>query len=71
MILHSIVSPSDIFFNSTDVQPRRHIYRRINGGLLELDGNTVTRLISTDPRLYLDRRYCPDAHFNNSEAAPR
>ena len=58
MILHSIVSPSDIFCN-TGMRKPQTVCRRIDGGLLELRGGRVERLISTDPRLYLDRRYYP------------
>ena len=58
MILHSIVSEQDIFYNMTDkIDPP--VYKRINGGLLEFDGGRLTRLISTDPKMYLDRRYFP------------
>ena len=62
MILHSIVSPRDIFYNRTDnVRPAE--YRRISGGLVELDNGRVKRLISTDPKMYLDKRYFPYSQF--------
>ena len=60
MILHSIISPYDIFYNSEQAS-RKHTYRQIKGGIVELDGDRITRLISTDPKMYLDRRYAPDA----------
>ena len=60
MILHSIVSLSDIFYNnSTDVREGAPVYKRIDGGLLEIRNGAVNRLISTDPGLYLDSRYQP------------
>lgn len=58
MLMHSIVSLSDIFFNMDRAAPDI-TYKQIKGGILELDGTKVRRLISTDPRLYLDPRYCP------------
>ncbi|MBR5090334.1 MAG: hypothetical protein IK093_12975 [Ruminiclostridium sp.] len=58
MILHSIVSPADIFCNM-DTRFQKPVYRRIDGGLLEIENGAVKRLISTDPRLYLDSRYFP------------
>ena len=64
MILHSIISPDDIFFN-TDVQPAQTAYKRIDGGIVELDGTRVRRLISTDPRLYLDKRYYPYSEYKD------
>ena len=62
MILHSIVSLSDIFCN-TDVQAPAPEYRQINGGLIEVENGKVRRLISTDPRLYLDKRYFPRSEY--------
>ena len=64
MLLHSIVSLSDIFCN-TDMTATEITYRQINGGILELDGTRVRRLISTDPRLYLDPRYCPFSEYKD------
>jgi len=59
MILHSIISPADIFCNR-DEPPAIPVYRRIKGGIVELDGeHRVKRLISTDPKMYLDGRYQP------------
>ncbi len=66
MILHSIISPHDIFYNSEQAC-KKAVYRRINGGIVELDGKNVRRLISTDPRMYLDRRYCPYAEFRDEK----
>ena len=59
MILHSIISPSDIFYNSEQAM-RKPVYKQIQGGMVELDGDRVKRLISTDPKMYLDARYAPD-----------
>ena len=65
MILHSIISPLDIFCSENCPHDNSGgiTYRRINGGMLELSGNTVRRLISTDPRLFLDSRYFPDNRY--------
>ena len=63
MILHSIISPCDIFCNR-DEPPGKPVYRRVSGGVIELDGDSrVKRLISTDPKMYLDRRYQPYSAF--------
>ncbi len=65
MILHSIISPQDIFCNES-LQNKKTggiSYRKINGGILELSGGIVRRLISTDPRLFLDGRYFPDSIY--------
>ena len=62
MILHSIVSIPDIFCNTESSLPCRE-YRTVNGGILELEGGRIKRLISTDPAMYLDRRYMPDTEY--------
>ena len=62
MLIHSIVSPSDIFCNMDRTAPEIS-YKQIKGGILELDGTKVRRLISTDPRLYLDKRYKPSTEI--------
>ena len=64
MVIHSIVSLSDIFYNSGESE---YCYtaetRPIQGGWLEIseqDGEKrIRRLISTNPALYLDKRYLP------------
>ncbi|MCH5323701.1 MAG: hypothetical protein J1E39_00665 [Eubacterium sp.] len=60
MILHTIVSEGDIFYRQPEVKT---VYRRVDGGLLELSGNgneyVVNRLHSTNPAMYLDKRYYP------------
>lgn len=69
MLLHTIV-PFEAIFGSpgqagalpSDTASPAGRECRVPGGLLELDGNgRVSRLISTDPRLYLDPRYAPGA----------
>lgn len=60
MILHSIISPYDIFCNSEQAL-QKPVYRQIKGGMIELDGERIKRLISTDPKMYLDTRYTPGA----------
>lgn len=65
MWIHSIVSPYDIFPGETD--QKAYEYRVIQGGVVEcvVEGRNirVNRLISTDPKLYLNPRYCPGHPF--------
>lgn len=68
MILHSIVSLSDIFCN-TDGSPAPAQYRAVNGGIVELENGRVKRLISTDPAMYLDKRYMPYTEFTMQKNA--
>ena len=68
MILHSIVSLSDIFCN-TDSSPTPAKYRAVNGGIVELENGRVKRLISTDPAMYLDKRYMPYTEFTMKKNA--
>ena len=60
MLIHSIVSESDIFFTDSIIQP---VFRNINGGFIEIDSSVGTgrikRLYSTNPYLYLEKRYQP------------
>lgn len=64
MVIHSIVSLSDIFYNSCESEYGYTAETRpIQGGWLEIseqDGEKrIRRLISTNPALYLDKRYLP------------
>ena len=60
MLIHSIVSESDIFYTDSVIQP---VFRNINGGLIEVESSVgaerVKRLYSTNPYLYLEKRYQP------------
>lgn len=60
MLIHSIISENDIFFTNSVSQP---VFRNIDGGLLEIDDaddvRRIKRLFSTNPYLYLDKRYQP------------
>ena len=60
MLIHSIVSESDIFYTDSVIQP---VFRNINGGLIEVDNSVgmgrIKRLYSTNPYLYLEKRYQP------------
>lgn len=61
MLLHTVVPYEAIFDVPNPTQPTPPL-RQIDGGLLQLDEQgRVSRLISTDPRLYLDPRYAPGA----------
>ena len=57
MILYSIISPSDIFYNADSF--RQPELRRVKGGMVEIRDGRVSRLLSTDPKMYLDPRYQP------------
>lgn len=63
-MIHSIISMDDIFFTENTVRTE---YQPIGGGFLELNTvggeRRVCRLHSTDPYLYLNRRYSPYAAF--------
>ena len=66
MILHSIIAMDDIFCKNSVNAP---MYREIDGGFLEVEGDNddyqVKRLYSTNPGLYLDKRYQPYNKINN------
>ncbi len=65
MILHTVISEDDIFRADP---AQKTVFRRVNGGLVELEetprGAVVNRLYSTDPAMYLDKRYLPRTKFN-------
>ncbi len=60
MLIHSIVSENDIFFTGGISPP---VFRNISGGFIEIDisvgAGQIRRLHSTNPYLYLDKRYQP------------
>lgn len=64
MVLYSIVDVADVLYEEQgNTKP---CIRKINGGFIELQSNGATadsgrvkRLYSTDPALYLDKRYYP------------
>ncbi|MBE6881130.1 MAG: hypothetical protein E7490_09885 [Ruminococcaceae bacterium] len=66
MVLYSIVDIRDVMSASTDTAGSdTTTVRKINGGFIELENSVaggqprVKRLYSTDPALYLDKRYYP------------
>lgn len=64
MVIHSIVSLSDIFCNSGENECSYTAeIKPIQGGYLEIweqgGEKSIRRLISTNPALYLDKRYQP------------
>ncbi|MGN0617478.1 MAG: YlzJ-like family protein [Ruminiclostridium sp.] len=63
MVIYSIVSPEDIFCNGVSSTAPKREFHRIKGGLLETSEyngvQLVSRLYSTNPALYLDKRYSP------------
>lgn len=64
MILHSIIPPEAIFPD----EPTEFETRQMRSGFIQgvnINGKfTVSRLISTDPSLYLDPRYAPGSTLN-------
>ena len=73
MVIHS-VAPLSMLIPEAPVRPCE--IRRFEGGFLEgqqdPDGFRISRLISTDPMLYLDPKYAPGQllglPFDNSQA---
>ncbi len=61
MILHTIISEYDIFYNAESEQLPQ--FQNISGGMLEYKINNgekqITRLHSTNPYLYLKNDYLP------------
>lgn len=69
MVIHSIVSLSDIFYNESESEGSyKAEIMQIQGGYLEICGQNgekcIRRLISTNPALYLDKRYQPYTSIN-------
>lgn len=62
-MIYSIVSENDIFLTNEVSQP---VFEKINGGMIEINTTNgikqIKRLYSTNPHLYLDKRYLP---YNN------
>lgn len=63
-MIHTIISLDDVLGTSQAEQP---VTRRISCGFAEyrnIDGRqTLARVISTDPRVYLDSRYQPTKYY--------
>ncbi|MFT3951477.1 MAG: YlzJ-like family protein [Oscillospiraceae bacterium] len=70
-MLHTIVSELDVFAAQNVTEPP--LFARIDGGMIEYRRNgktgTVVRLHTTDPFLYLDKRYAPCARFSPDKPA--
>ena len=63
MIIHSIVSPDDIFYSHNPQQTKAQL-APIKYGFVELDEKRmVKRVISTNPRDYLDKNYQLDRYM--------
>lgn len=64
MLLYSIVPYEKIFESPAPTAPE---FKRISGGYVELSKNEsgyeVSRVISTDPRVYLNERFYPGSVF--------
>lgn len=63
MVLYSIIDIADVLYENYSEKAN---VRKVDGGFVELQGNVaasgkekVKRLWSTNPALYLDRRYYP------------
>ncbi|GKH46124.1 MULTISPECIES: YlzJ-like family protein [Anaerotruncus] len=65
MILHTIIPPEQIFPGGENAA---YEYQELHNSYIQgvnIDGKfTVSRLISTDPRLYLDPRYAPGGQLS-------
>lgn len=65
MILYSIIDMSDVLTDANDqINYKKTNIKRIDGGYVEFynsinGASRVKRLYSTDPALYLDKRYYP------------
>ena len=64
MVLYSIIDIADVLYENNYSEKTN--VRKVDGGFVELRGNVaasgkekVKRLWSTNPALYLDRRYYP------------
>ncbi len=60
MILHTVIDPAEVMLNPSEPPPT-YEYRRRNGCLLQCirreDGLYLDRIISTDPKDYLNSAY--------------
>lgn len=62
MVLHTIIDINDIMgYSVTDTKPNNHCYKNINGAVIEgtktKNGILVNRIISTNPKDYLNKNY--------------
>ena len=69
MVIHSIVSDYDIFLNNGEGQTFSAVETvAVCGGFIEVcecgGRKQVKRLFSTNPVLYLDKRYQPFTYIN-------
>ena len=68
MILHTIIPPEQIFLGDA---PRGGECRRMHNNFIQgvnMNGVfTISRLISTDPKMYLDPRYAPGGRIAKQE----
>ena len=68
MVIHSIIDPLEIMERKRDPS----VWQKVPGGLIQgiagENGLTVTRLVSTDPAMYLDPRYQPGAAYPSEQA---
>lgn len=68
MVIHSIIDPLEIMERKSDPS----VWQQVPGGLIQgiagENGLTVTRLVSTDPAMYLDPRYQPGAAYSSEQA---
>lgn len=65
MILHTIV-PYEKIFETNDIPPTEYV--NIRGGFAQLDTTggkrRITRIISTDPSVYLDSTLAPGSDYS-------
>lgn len=65
MVLYSIIDIADVLYEKNNYNVKTTV-RKVDGGFVELQGSIaasgkekVRRLYSTNPALYLDKRYYP------------
>ncbi|MCI9405752.1 MAG: hypothetical protein HFK04_02360 [Oscillospiraceae bacterium] len=63
MLIHSIIDPLEMMEKTEDAS----VWQQVPGGFLQgvqgRNGLAVTRLVSTDPALYLNPQYQPGAIY--------
>lgn len=67
MILYTIVPPQQVFYEPAKAE---YEYRQVHNSYVQgvrIDGKfSISRLISTDPSMYLDPRYAPGQFYGHT-----
>lgn len=68
MILHTILALEEVLYDKRADRPRRYI--RCPEGLIEIgEGNTINRMISTDPSVFLQSEFAPGMPLPKQQAS--